>query len=249
MSWIDRLAGCAVGALVIGLLAAFVGVGPERVLTGLLAVAAATLGGALLDDFIGSRTTSAWASRRGRMPTQPVGQQPYSAPRGTTPARGVKLPRGAALPPHPPVDIALDDGGPSASAAPRPPRHEEESHLAGDIVPIEAPEPPMPRPRRSITSPEAHWVDARLPANDEPSSRWVAAGERDLIATYLFASTAPNAACTRCGRTVARPEGNVPSDCPIGERVSCPLQQRDNRLVTGFRSLRDVSRDEPRDHN
>jgi len=243
MSWIDRLAGCAVGALGIGLLAALVGIGPERVLTGLLAVVAATLGGALLDDFIGSSTKSAWAGRRGRMPTQPVGRQPYSAPRGTTPARGANLPRGAALPPHPPVDVALDDGGASTSAA-RPPRHAVESRLAGEVVPIEATVPP---PRQSITSPEAQWVDARLPANDEPSGRWVAAGERDLIATYLFASTAPNAACTRCGRTVARPEGDVPSDCPIGERVSCPLRQSDNRLVTGFRSLRNVSRDEPSD--
>jgi ribosomal protein S27E len=248
MSWIDRLVGCAVGALVIGLLAALVGIGPERVLTGLLAVVAATLGGALLDDFIGSRTKSAWASR-GRMPSQPVGQQPYSAPRGTTPALGANHPRGAALRRHPPVDMGLDDGEASASAASRPPRHAVGSQLASDVVPIEAPEPPMPPSRQSITPPEAHWVDARLPANDEPSSRWVAVGERDLIATYLFASTAPNAACTRCGRTVARPEGDVPSDCPIGERVSCPLRQRDNRLVTGFRSLSNVSRDEPSDPN
>jgi ribosomal protein S27E len=214
MSWIDRLVGCAVGALVIGLLAALVGIGPERVLTGLLALVAATLGGALLDDFIGAN-----------------------------------LPRGAALRRHPPVDMGLDDGEASASAASRPPRHAVGSQLASDVEPIEAPEPPMPPSRQSITPPEAHWVDARLPANDEPSSRWVAVGERDLIATYLFASTAPNAACTRCGRTVARPEGDVPSDCPIGERVSCPLRQRDNRLVTGFRSLSNVSRDEPSDPN
>ena len=101
MTGSDRLVGCAVGALVIGLLAAFVGIGPERVLTGLLAVVAATLGGALLDDFIGSRTKSAWASRRGRMPTQPVGQQPFSAPRGTTPARrrGPPTGRGVATAP------------------------------------------------------------------------------------------------------------------------------------------------------
>lgn len=247
MSWIDRLAGCAVGALAIGLLAALVGIGPERVLTGLIAVVAATIGGALLDDFIGSRTTR--ASRRGRMPTQPVGQHPNSAPRGTTPVRDTNLPRRAARPPHRPVDIALDDGRPSVSAAPRPPRHVVGSPVAGDVVPIEAPEQPGPPRDRSITPPEAHWVDASLPASDEPSSRWVAAGERDLIATYLFASAAPNAACTRCGRTVAQPEGGVPTDCPIGERVSCPLRECDNRLVTGFRMLRDVSKHKPNAHN
>ena len=247
MSWVDRFAGCAVGALAIGLLAALVGIGPERVLTGLLAVVAATIGGVLLDDFIGSRTTSVWASQRGRMPTQPVEQHPYSAPRGTTSERDASLPR-ARRPPHRP-DLALDDGRPSASRAPRPPRHVVDSHVPGDVVPSEAPGPPVPPPHRKITPPEAQWVDARLPASDEPSTRWVTAGERDLIASYLFASRAPSAVCTRCGRTVARPEGDVPSDCPIGERVSCPLQQRDNRLVTGFRMLRDVSKHKPNAHN
>ena len=93
---------------------------------------------------------------------------------------------------------------------------------------------------------QAQWVDARRPLLDEPSTRWTAVSRRDCAATYLSSPAAPDALCTRCGRTVLRPAGDRPADCPDGDGpVFCVLKDRHDFLVTEFKRLRNVSSEGP----
>ena len=78
--WGERLIASAIGATVVGIVLALAGIGPERVLTGLVAIAAAALLGALLDDLVDQAPSRRPVTATPTVPpAEPVAVEPRSA--------------------------------------------------------------------------------------------------------------------------------------------------------------------------
>jgi hypothetical protein len=216
-NWGQRVAASAVGALVIGIIAGLIGIGPERVVTAVLAATAAALGGALLDDLIESRS----GARRVPATTGAVGHAgPVGEPATRAPGPAATRPT---APPLVSQATAADRAAPSARSATRSGRPD-----------VTAPPP--------VTAPPARWFESRPPLLAEPSPRWSADGRQDLVAIYLAHADASDVACARCGRTVQRPAGDRPPDCPHADDPEpCVLEPDSDVQITTFRSRRDVS--------
>jgi hypothetical protein len=244
MSWSERLLGAAVGALVVGVLAALVGVGPNHVGAGLLAVAAATFGAALIDAAIESQEQRAGSGSGLPVPVAPPYEASYQGrtavalSASSTPTPNTSAPSGgpSRRPPAPPIAPAA---GPVA-----PPVERDSTGPAIVAEPLSA-DPP---PRQEVKPPDAVWVDAGPPIVDSRPDRWEAHAKRDLMATYLSDRSSPDAICTHCGRTLASGVADPAVDCPFGDGGrSCSVRDRDDILMTIFRSVRRVSNGLPKD--
>lgn len=227
--WMDRILAAAIGALIVGIVFALFATGPERVLTALLALAAASLLGAVADDLL--ERPSRLDSTSAPAPIPPV-RRHHEDRRDASRSAGVSD-----------TSPRSQGGREATDCAPADDVHRPRPTAPGSIVAGRGPDVPDADVSDSTDpgpAPTPRWVAAAGVRSTSTPEKWTRVGERDVRVVVADLGGRRDVVCTTCGQTVTAPSGDRPAECvaPHGS-VPCRIADAADSLATDFRRLRD----------